>query len=374
MADRDLRRLRENLQGEIDSAALYDTLADVEASEQLSEVYRRMARIEEHHARFWEAQIRRRGARVPRLRPSWRSRALARLAHWFGAGFVLPTVVGMEATDGQSYSQQPESRDSTLPMEEHSHRRMLNAIMGVGRGMEGSTIAQAEGRHHGVGGNALRAAVLGANDGLVSNLSLVMGVAGAAVGSSTVLLTGLAGLIAGAVSMAMGEWLSVKSSRELYEQQIQVEAEELAEMPEEEQQELALIYQAKGLPKDQAEAFAARIIADRDNALDTLAREELGIDPDELGGSAWSAAATSFFLFAGGAFLPVFPFLFLTGWHATAVSVAASAVGLFGIGAAITLLTGRSVLFSGVRQLIFGLGAAAVTYGIGWMLGVAIAG
>src|SRR6185295_12048464 len=173
-------------------------------------------------------------------------------------------------------------------------------------------LARLEGRHRS-GGNALRAAVLGASDGLVSNLSLVMGVAGASVPGGTILLTGLAGLVAGACSMAMGEWLSVTSSRELNQQQIAVEADELQRMPDEEKEEMVLIYQAKGLDEAAARALADRLMANKDTALDTLVREELGIDPDELGGSAWTAAGTSFLLFAAGAIVPVAPFFWLDG-------------------------------------------------------------
>jgi vacuolar iron transporter family protein len=235
-------------------------------------------------------------------------------------------------------------------------------------------VAQLEGRHKSAGGNALRAAVLGANDGLVSNLSLVMGVAGAALSGHGILITGLAGLLAGAGSMALGEWLSVQSSRELYQRQIQIEKQELEANPEEEQEELALIYQSKGLPKERAEELAGHIINSSDSALDTLAREELGIDPEELGGSPWEAAITSFFLFAVGAIVPVFPFIFLNGAPAVMVSIAISALGLFVIGAAITLMTGRSVLYSGMRMVIFGLAAAALTYGIGRLIGASIGG
>jgi len=216
--------------------------------------------------------------------------------------------------------------------------------------------------------------VLGANDGLVSNLSLVMGVAGADMSGRAILITGLAGLIAGAGSMALGEWLSVQSSRELCQRQIQIESEELRQAPEEESEELALIYQAKGLPEAQARALAARLIAQPATALDTLAREELGIDPDALGGSAWQAAATSFVLFAIGAVVPVAPFAFLSGTAAVTSAVIASGILLFVIGAGITLLTGRSVLHSGMRQVLFGLAAAALTFGVGRLIGVSLAG
>jgi VIT1/CCC1 family predicted Fe2+/Mn2+ transporter len=230
---------------------------------------------------------------------------------------------------------------------------------------------QAEGRHHAASGNALRAAVLGANDGLLSNFSLVMGVAGAELAGQTILVTGLAGLLAGAGSMALGEWISVQSSRELYERQIAIEARELDEFPAEEE-ELALIYQAKGLPVAEARALAGRLMADRTSALDALAREELGIDPAELGGSAWVAAATSFALFAIGAIVPVLPFLFLSDPSAVLANVLVSTIALFLIGAAITLLTGRSVLVSGMRQAVFGLAAAPLTWGVGRIIGVAI--
>jgi VIT1/CCC1 family predicted Fe2+/Mn2+ transporter len=225
-----------------------------------------------------------------------------------------------------------------------------------------------------MGGNALRAAVLGANDGLVSNLSLVMGVAGAALAPRTILVTGLAGLLAGSCSMALGEWLSVNTARESAQRQIDTEASELEQVPEEEQEELALIYQAKGLPEELAKTLAEQLIANKKTALDTLVREELGIDPNELGGSAWAAAATSFMLFTMGAIFPVAPYFVLAGMPALAASVAASGVALLLIGAGTSLFTGRGVWFSGVRQLVVGLAAAGVTFGIGKLIGVAIAG
>jgi VIT1/CCC1 family predicted Fe2+/Mn2+ transporter len=216
--------------------------------------------------------------------------------------------------------------------------------------------------------------VLGANDGLVSNLSLVMGVAGADLAARTVLLTGIAGLLAGAFSMAMGEWISVKSSRELYERQVAIERDELATFPAEEQAELSLLLRAKGLTGEQADDVAARLLVDEATALDTMAREELGIDLRELGGSPWTAAVSSFAPFVLGAAVPVIPFAMLGGTVAVAVSVAASAAMLFAMGAAITLITGRSAARSGLRQVVFGLAAAAVTYLVGATVGVALAG
>ncbi len=240
--------------------------------------------------------------------------------------------------------------------------------------MEGSALAALEGRHRSTGGNALRAAVLGANDGLVSNLSLVMGVAGATLNNHTVLITGIAGLLAGAISMALGEWLSVQSSRELFSHQIKIESAEVAQHPEEEVEELALIYEARGLNREQARTLAGSIVANAESAVDTLAREELGIDPGELGGSAWEAALTSFILFALGAIIPVSPFIFITGITAVYVSILLSIIGLFILGAVITLFTGKPVWFSGLRMVIFGLLAAAVTFGIGRLIGASIGG
>lgn len=354
---------------------MYNAVADAEKSPQLAAVYRKLAATETKHAAFWQAQLRAANQQVSTYKPSWRARTLAALAKRFGASFVLPTITDLERGDSKGYATQPESKNTPMSAEENSHANVLRTIVTQTRGgMEGSALAQLEGRHRATGGNALRAAVLGANDGLVSNLSLIMGVAGAVTQGNEIVIAGLAGLLAGACSMAMGEWISVQSSRELYERQIKIEAAELAHAPQEEQEELALIYQAKGLPQDQAEAFAAKLVADKDSALDTLAREELGIDPQELGGSALEAAATSFVLFAIGAVIPLFPFLILTGIPAIVVSVVVSTIGLFGIGAGITLMTGRSVLFSGTRMVLIGLAAALVTFIIGRIIGVTIAG
>ena len=232
--------------------------------------------------------------------------------------------------------------------------------------------APARPRHASIGGNALRASVLGANDGLVSNLSLVMGVAGAGLESRVILITGLAGLLAGACSMAMGEWISVQSSRELFQRELAVERAEIAAFPAEEHRELVEIYRERGLSRAVADQMATHVMADPDRALQVMAREELGIDPDGLGGSAWTAATSSFALFVAGAAIPVAWFAFLPAGTAVPVSLAASAAGLLAIGAAITRVTSRSPWRSGLRQLTFGLAAAAVTYGTGVLLGVSV--
>jgi predicted membrane protein (TIGR00267 family) len=295
------------------------------------------------------------------------------LARRFGPQFILPTIAGTEKADSNAYDGQPDEEARKFSRDEKSHARMLSVATNSTGGISGGSVAQLEGRHRAGGGNALRAAVLGANDGLVSILSLVMGVAGATDSNSAVLIAALAGLLAGAGSMALGEWLSVQSSRELYENQIKIEAEEIADNPEAEQEELTLIYQSKGLPEDRARELASHMMADKGSILDTLAREELGIDPEELGGSAYEAAFTSFFLFAIGAIFPIFPFLFWSGTTAIYISLAVSGVGLFIIGAAITLMTGRSIWFSGTRQVVVGLAAAALTFGIGKLIGVSLA-
>jgi VIT1/CCC1 family predicted Fe2+/Mn2+ transporter len=368
-------RYRRNRQDEVDSAAVYEAMARAESQPQLAAVYHRLAETERKHADFWVARLQEAGVEVPDSRPSWRARVLVGVVRWFGPQAVLSTMRTGEAMGSSGYASQPEVEGTGMVADEHSHDRLLAAIGEMpGLGMEGSLLARLEGRHRATSGNALRAAVLGANDGLVSNLSLVMGVAGATLESTAILVTGLAGLLAGAGSMAMGEWLSVQSSRELYRRQIDIEEAELADAPEEEREELSLIYEAKGLPRDQAERLAEQLIADESMALDTLAREELGINPEELGGSAWEAATASFVLFALGAIVPVIPFFVLTGFSAVVTSLGLSGIALFIVGAGITVLTGRSVIYSGGRQVAIGLAAAGLTYGIGALIGVSIAG
>jgi len=230
-----------------------------------------------------------------------------------------------------------------------------------------------EGRHRMLDGNALRAAVLGANDGLVSNFSLVMGVAGATSAAGPVLIAGVAGLLAGSLSMALGEWLSVQSSRELYANEIAILATAFTTSPNEEEARLLEIYAAKGLEPGEARRVARRIVnGDPAVALDTLAREELAIDPGQLGGSAWTAAVTSFVLFGLGAAIPLIPFIVASETWAIVLSAVLSGVALFGLGAAITVFTGRHPLWAGLRQLAFGFAAAVITYAIGWVLGTAI--
>jgi vacuolar iron transporter family protein len=372
MADDALRRFRSNRQDEVDSAAQYQAMAAAEPDASVARIYRELAAVEEKHAGFWEAKLREHGVDPGPRRPSWRARVLAWTARRLGPRVILPTVAQREAVSRNDYAAQPETVHTRMPAQERSHARVLQAMLKRADGVPGSELARVEGRHRNVGGNALRAAVLGANDGLCSNLALVMGVAGASTSSHAVLIAGLAGLVAGACSMALGEWVSVTSSRELAEREIHVERQELEAAPEEEREELQLIYEAKGIPKDEAQQLSTRLLGDRDAALDVLVREELGLDPAELGGSARVAAVTSFFLFAFGAVFPVVPYMITTGTPAFLASIATSGVTLFAIGAAITLFTGRPVWISGGRQTVLGLAAAGLTFGLGKLLGTTL--
>lgn len=363
----------QSLQAEIDAAFLYAYLSKIEKNELLSTVYAKLSDIETQHAVSFRDSFK----QYPSLphAPSTRAKILAFLAKYMGPQLILSTLIDLEKSIALSHVKEKEKLGISYTGHENNHARILTELQRQSkRGAEGSLLSQVEGRHNGIGGNALRAAVLGANDGLVSILSLVMGAAGATISSRDILIVGFAGLLAGAISMALGEWLSVQSSRELYERQIAIEAAELEAAPEQEAIELALIYQAKGFSKEEAEKMSQHLMQHPEKALDTLVREELGVDSEGLGGSAWEAAFTSFLLFAVGAIIPVLPFMFLSGMTAVYCSLLASTLGLFGIGAAITLLTGYSVLYSGLRQVIFGWAAAGVTYTIGHFLGVSIGG
>lgn len=369
----DIRRYLANWDDELNGAMLYEAIAEKEKDPRIAGIYRKLAETERLHAKTWEKHILSAGGKIPKFRASWRTRTMIWLANRLGIEAVLPTISGIETSASNNYMGQPEAVG--MIASERGHAMLLSQIKATTKGgIEGGLLARLEGRHRSAGGNALRAAVLGASDGLLSNFNLIMGVAGAAVSQSSILLTGFAGLLAGSISMALGEWISVQSSRELYKKQIATEAEELENAPEEEIEELALIYQARGLNEEMAGKMAQQVMSNKDTALDALVRDELGLNPDEMGGSAWEAGITSFFLFAIGAIIPIIPYFFLSGNIALAGSAILSCIGLFGIGAAITLFTGRSVLFSGSRQILFGLAAAAVSFLVGHLIGVSIAG
>ena len=365
----DIARYRANLHDELEGAALYQALADAERDPVRKDLFRQLSRAEAEHAGTWREKLVAAGVSEPDYAPGFRTRMLGWLARRFGPRFVLPAIAANEYADRDKYATQADA--AHLSADERGHAAVVHAAAGP-RGISGADIARAEPWHRRGGGNELRAAVLGANDGLVSNLSLVMGMAGAGTPPSTVLLSGIAGLVAGALSMALGEWLSVTNARELARTQIGKEAEELEQTPQAEQKELALIFQAKGLPKDDAQRVAAELMRDKKGALDTLAREELGIDPAELGGNPWSAAGTSFALFACGAIFPIVPFLWLSEQAAIFASIVSSALALAAIGALTSLFNGRGAAFSAGRQVVFGCLAAAITYGAGRLLGVSL--
>ncbi|MGZ5253896.1 MAG: VIT1/CCC1 transporter family protein [Flavitalea sp.] len=362
-----------NLQTEVDASFLYNKLADAESDATVANVFRQMSAIEKSHAEAFLKKLNGNGS-TEFPAPSFRARALNTIGKVFGYDYILGVL--MDTEKGISTAVINAKKKNKLPItgSETSHVTILRSILENESKVTGSNLAKFESRHRSVGGNALRAAVLGGNDGLVSNFSLVMGIAGATAGGPGVLLAGVAGLLAGALSMALGEWISVKSSQELSENQIQLELDELETNPEGEQKELALIYMAKGIPEEQANEMAAEIMLDKDQAHEILVKEELGINAEELQGSAMEAAIYSFILFAIGAVIPVLPFMFTSGTTAIIISVIGSAAGLFLIGSAITLFTGKSIWFSGFRQVIFGLIAAAITFGIGKLIGVSLAG
>jgi VIT1/CCC1 family predicted Fe2+/Mn2+ transporter len=361
-----------SIQTEVDVCYLYKILAENEEDENVAAVFKQMSDIEHSHALAFLAKSNLDESHLPP--PSGRAKTLHLIGKWFGYDYILGVLLDTEKSVSSSILKARKQSQTQESLSDTAHVTILKNILSNNSKVSGANLARFEKRHRSVGGNALRAAVLGGNDGLVSNFSLVMGIAGATSGQDEILLAGLAGLLAGALSMALGEWISVKSSQELYENQMQLELEELETNPEGEQQELALIYMAKGIPEAQAKTMAAELMQNKSQAHDMLIKEELGINPEDLKGSAMEAALTSFFLFAIGAIIPVFPFFFWSGMQAVIISTVLSAAGLFLIGAAITLFTGKSVWYSGMRQVLFGLAAAAITFGIGNLIGVSVAG
>jgi vacuolar iron transporter family protein len=359
-----------NIQTEIDASFLYKVLAENEEDSNVAEVFRKMSEIEQSHALAFMKKGNFDISMMPP--PSGRARILKTIGKIFGYNYLLGVLLDTEKSISSSIISARKKGSYAPSLSDTAHVSILTNILNTTPKVSGASRARFEKRHRSVGGNALRAAVLGGNDGLVSNFSLVMGIAGATSGQQGVLLAGLAGLLAGALSMALGEWISVKSSQELSENQMQLEMDELESNPEGEELELALIYQSKGIPEEQAQRMAKEIISDKDHAHTILVKEELGINVDDMKGSAIEAAITSFMLFAVGAIIPVIPFFFTTGMKAILISTISSALGLFLIGSSITLFTGKSVWYSGFRQVIFGLAAAAITFGIGRLIGVSV--
>jgi vacuolar iron transporter family protein len=331
---------------EMRSAYLYRVLADVEHGTPRGGMFTGLAHEAEEQASLWA-----KSAKITTIRkysPDLRTRLVAALARRYGPRAMRGILAAMKVRGLSVYSHAAPGHPAPTSVDD------------VGK------------RHRGFGGQGtLRAAVFGVNDGLVSNVSLILAIAGASSNESFIVLSGVAGLLAGAFSMAAGEYVSVRSQREMYEHQIGLERAELAEYPKAEAEELALIYTARGMPADEAHELATRTIADPKQALDTLAREELGLNPDELG-SPWGAAISSFLSFAVGAAVPLVPFLVLTAGRALAASIALTAISLFVVGALISLFTGRSAVRDGLRMLAIGAGAGAITYLIGKLMGVSL--
>lgn len=336
------------------SAFLYRVLAEKEKGTRRGGLFRSLEEEAKKQAAIWGKKAEEKGGTIPSgFTPDPRTRVLSVLVGWFGPRSLRTALAAMKVR-GMSVYSSPHLLEHALP----------TSVQDIGQ----------RHRHAGTGGN-LRAAVFGINDGLVSNASLIFGIAGGIAGASgdpkLIVLSGIAGLLAGAFSMAAGEFVSVRSQREMYEYQIGLEREELEEYPREEAEELALIYEAKGLPKDEARGIADKLIADPQRALDTLAREELGLNPDELG-SPWGAAVASFLSFAVGASIPLIPFLADLGEKGLLVSILLTAAALFSVGVAISLFTGRSAVLGGLRMLLIGGAAGGVTYAIGRFLGVSL--
>lgn len=351
-----MKKLASALEGwheEKRSAWLYLAVAKAEAGTSRQALFEELAQAAEGQSKIWVTVIEQHGGQIPAaFSPDLRTRLVAGLTRIFKPRTLRPVLAAMKVRGMSLY---------TAP---------LPHVMPVSREEIGR-------RHqHSGAGNTLRAAVFGVNDGLVSNAALILGVAGAASDNSLILLTGTAGLLAGALSMAAGEYVSVRSQREMFEYQIGLEREELEQYPQEEAAELALIYAAKGIPKAEAEALASRLLQDPERALDTLAREELGLNPDELG-SPWQAAIASFLAFSGGAIIPLAPFILPPfvlpiGQSPLPTSIGLTAAALFGVGALLSLFTGRHAILSGLRMLSIGGVAGVATWLIGNALGVTL--
>lgn len=360
-----IKRFKENYQAELDAAEIYRALADRDSDTERALVFRKLADAEDRHAGIWIEKLRQLDASPPKAAPTFRARTIASLTRRFGTNVGLPFMNAMEKREAGSVQYSLDAREAGIAVEDRTHSRVIDQLSGS---VGAAAITQVEGWHRSAGSGTLRAAVFGVNDGLVSNFGLVIGVAAADPPPDVVILAGFAGLLAGAFSMAAGEFISMLAQRELFEKQINLEEDELEASPEEEEEELILIYQAKGVPEEEARSLARRIMSDKTTALDTLVREELGLNPNELG-SPVGAATSSFLSFGVGALLPLLPFLFLSGWDGILTSAGVAAVALFTVGAALSLFTGRDPLWSGVRMLIIGAIAALVTYGLGSLIG-----
>lgn len=355
-------RYRKYLDAELEAMALYSGLADAEIDTQRAEIFRELAGVEKRHAKRWADKLGLTPEDLERYRPGFRIRMLHYLARRFNTRRVMSLVLRIEKADTEMYAGDPEAED--IISEERRHSRILRSLERVGD-PEGQSV---EPHRNVAGSGTLRAAVLGVNDGLVSNLGLVMGVTGGTPDQSIILLAGMAGLLAGAFSMASGEYISMRAQRDRYEYLLDIERGELEEFPDEEREELVLIYQAKGLTGSEARTMADRIMQNPEIALDTMAREELGLDPRQLGAPV-PAAASSLLAFAAGASVPVLPHALAAGNLAFAMSIVFSALALVLVGGLLSALSGKNVLWGSTRMLIIGVAAAALTFGLGAIVG-----
>ncbi|MDQ3406823.1 MAG: VIT1/CCC1 transporter family protein [Chloroflexota bacterium] len=400
----DQRRSLENLKLERDAIGLYESLSRIEQDPRRAAAFRAIAANERRHADIWAARLRTGGVHVPEVGPaSARVRLIVGLARIFGTNAVSGLVRALEGDEEDAYGGQDGPEVAAIAADEREHAEIwkrldagMPALAEAARPGRADAIAPVasqrgaaatasgiavpavprsrdrdESWHRASRSGTLRAAIFGVNDGLVSNLSLVMGVAGATPDSRFVILAGVAGLLAGAFSMAAGEYISMQSQRELFERQIQLEREEMRIMPDAEERELAAIYRSKGIPAAESARIAQRLMQDPEAALDTKVREELGLDPDELG-SPWGAAGSSFVAFGVGAIIPLAPFLLSSGTTALVVAFGLALAALFVVGAGVSLVTGRSLVFSGLRQVAIGALAASVTFLVGTLIGVEI--
>lgn len=329
------------------SAWLYRRAAQAESNPRIKQLFEQLAEGAEEQAAIWNNDAN------AAFTPGLRARIVAGLLNTIAPRHLRPVLAAMKLRGLSCY-------------DDYSNLRASGHVMPT-------NLTDVGKRHSNLGGGNLRAAVFGVNDGLVSNTCLIMGVAGASVGHQLVLTTGVAGLLAGALSMAAGEYISMRSQREMYEYQIGLERDELAEYPEEEIEELALIYQARGMELSRAREFAREMMSDPEHALNVLSREELGLNPDDLG-SPWGAAGFSFAAFAVGAAIPLVPFLsYFSAAQSLMWSCVMAAISLFGVGMALSLFTGRGAFQSGLRMLLIGAGAGMATYLIGHWLGAQLA-
>jgi VIT1/CCC1 family predicted Fe2+/Mn2+ transporter len=353
---RQVERVRASLDAERAAAHLYGRLAAAETG-RAAQLFAALGEDSARQAEHWGAELARLGGSAPPWRPGLRVRLAGWLVGRLGPRRMLPVLAAMKVRGLAIY--RGEGAVGAAHGEEAPAAR------------EPATLAEESWHRAASGGGALRAAVFGVNDGLVSNASLIFGVAGADPDPRVILLAGVAGLLAGGFSMAAGEYISVRTQRELLEHQLALERDEMREMPEEEVEELALIYRAKGLEPAAAEALARRIVADPEHGLDTLAREELGLDPRSLA-SPVAAAVASFFAFGAGALLPLLPYLLAQGRAALLGTVLVTEASLLAVGALMSLFTGRSLAWAALRMALLGSAAAALTYAIGRLLGVSV--